>query len=206
MRKVTVLMLGLAVSGCADGGCADFLQYAKQSLTPWEPANAPIGDSETFQRVRGQTVSAMPVLPQTGDIWPGAPEPVPSLQDVSNPDSAFNRMFPHSLDHLNADLKMQLGDGEAVSVGEESARQNGIRRSSVPYQEHPIGAPLPSSVPDAAPSFLEKADSTVAIPNGDGTTTLIAPDGSIRIVRGMPAHVAAHGKKHAVSKPAASPR
>ncbi|TPW34610.1 hypothetical protein [Oecophyllibacter saccharovorans] len=185
MKKISVLMLGMVVSGCADFG-----NYLDQTLNPWGPANSPIGDSETFQRVRGNGKTQLaPLAMENGDVWPGAPAPVPSLQDVSNPDSVFNLEGGKSVSALNADLREQLGNGETLSIGEETARQRGIARQSEAY----TGAQwqLPSHVADRASHFMEKkTDATVAIPNGDGTTTLIAPDGSIRVIRGMPAAVA----------------
>ncbi|MDF7674578.1 hypothetical protein PT277_04255 [Acetobacteraceae bacterium ESL0709] len=163
--------------------CSGIVKHTEDTFWPFDNPNAPKGESENMRRVRGASVVARPIVTEEGDIWPGQPDPVPTLQDVSNPSSHFNEAFHRSLKTLNDDLRKQpFEDGESLSIGEEVSARNGVtRRSSA------IGSPLPSDVEDNAPAYLQGPNhDTVAIPNGDGTTTMVAPDGSVTIVRGTP--------------------
>lgn len=178
MKKVAICMIWLVLSACSG-----IVKHTEDTFWPFDNPNAPKGESENMRRIRGESVVAHPIVTEKGDIWPGQPDPVPTLQDVSNPDSHFNETFHRSLKTLNDDLdKQPFEDGESLSIGEEVSTRNGVRRNS-----SAIGSPLPSNVEDNAPAYLQGPNhDTVAIPNGDGTTTMVAPDGSVTIVRGTP--------------------
>ncbi|WP_202405289.1 hypothetical protein [Saccharibacter sp. 17.LH.SD] len=193
MKKVAVLMLCLAASGCSGLG----KHIGDTSWIFGGDPNMPHGDSETFRRVRGEAVTETPLMAQKDDIWPGQPDAVPTIQDVNNPNSHFSHLFRNSLGDLNEDLDEQLlANGEALSMGESVETRHGVQRRSTA-----IGPALPSHVTDHAPNYLEGPNrDTVAIPNGDGTTTLVAPNGSVRVVRGDPSLIAKHNKLATASR------
>lgn len=87
MRKAALLALPLALSGCA--GMGKF--FNDTALWSGSNPNAPHGDSENLRRARGEFVAAAPILPEGGNMWPGSPQPLPTLKDVVNPDSVFNK-------------------------------------------------------------------------------------------------------------------
>ncbi|MEJ5118150.1 hypothetical protein WH158_12055 [Gluconobacter cerinus] len=197
MRKAALLALPLALSGCA--GMGKF--FNDTALWSGSNPNAPHGDSENLRRARGEFVAAAPILPEGGNMWPGSPQPLPTLKDVVNPDSVFNKSLGDPATYFGgATLDKnfmgggiagtgalgvsgsQMKPGDTMSVGEKIDAMRGVSED----RSHFVPT-LPTSVPDNAGRFLNKnPDKTIIIPNGDGTSTLIAPDGKVRVVRGVP--------------------
>lgn len=163
MRKAALVASLLVLSGCSG-----FDKWLTDTATlPGENPNMPRGESETLRRVRGYSSVETPILPQAGDIWPGAPKPLPSLSDVA--------AEKDNLPGVSADLP----DGGKLTIGEDADDSfSGA------------GARLPSVEPDVASKYgAGKAPaSTLEIPNGDGTTTVIRPDGSISTVKTSTLH------------------
>ncbi|WP_232227970.1 hypothetical protein [Asaia astilbis] len=168
MRKAALLAIPLVLSGCS--GLGKSLQDT--ATLPGANPNMPEGVSENLEKVKGHTYMAMPLLPESGNIWPGAPQPLPTLRDVeaspnglrdamSDTDSYFGSMTK-GMDASGA----QLGDGGALSIGEHDGVVNGV---------HPVQRPsLSSSVEDNAHKYISPSRSgTIVIPNGDGTSTHI---------------------------------
>lgn len=189
MKKVAVLMLCLAANGCSG-----LEKHSEDTFWPFGDPNAPKSESENFRRVRGDAVMEPPLLAQQGDVWPGQPDAVPTIKDMNDPKSRFSRSFQHSIKGLNSDLdQQQLANGETLSLGERVDTEKGVRRRSSASEP----GSLPSHVPDKAPNYLEGPNrKTVAIPNGDGTTTLVGPDGTVRVVRGDPSVAMQSGVRH----------
>lgn len=84
MRRFALLAFPLLLSACGLAGdptdgfggfIADTHMYSSNP-------NAPSAQSENEKRVRGEQVAVAPLLPETGDVWPGPPPPIPTLQDV----------------------------------------------------------------------------------------------------------------------------
>jgi len=44
--------------------------------------NAPVVTSETGERALGHATDVAPLRPQSGDVWPGAVAPMPTLSDI----------------------------------------------------------------------------------------------------------------------------
>ncbi|KMQ85385.1 hypothetical protein RF55_16117 [Lasius niger] len=140
---------------------------------PWQE-NGPKHGGENFKRAHGKKdVASAPILPQSGNIWDDHPESVPSLMDVDNPNSEFNRNYGKTTKHLDTELNKifpenQLPVGGKIALGEDEDMRLGNR-------EDPL--------PDAASKYIEGPNThVVAIPNGDGTVTMVAPDGSVRVI------------------------
>lgn len=191
LKKAGVVMSFFAV-GCTGFAvsCTGLDRHLSGTVNPYGNPNTPDTRSETAQRIRGAKVSATPVLPEDGDVWPGQPEPVPSLRDVSRSDAHFIEKWQKARPQLDADLRQQLGDGQGMSVGEDVSQRYGSGREVMP-----IGKPIASHVKDNAPPYMESVNrGIVVIPNGDGTDTLIAPDGSIKIVSHSKAALFEHAK------------
>lgn len=166
MRKAALVASLMVLSGCSG-----FDKWLGDTATlPGENPNAPHGDSETIRRVRGYSYAGTPLLPQGGNIWPGAPKPLPSLSDVA---SDHDSLMPSG-------QKGELPDGGNLSVGED-------------VDNSFAGAGLPSQEPDVAEKYGagKGAGAAIEIPNGDGTTTIIHPDGTISTVKTSSLHKAA---------------
>lgn len=196
MRKAALLALPLAVSGCSGIG-----KYFHDTLFwPGSNPNSPLGDSENMRRSRGEVVTAEPILPEHGNMWPGSPQPLPTLRDVENPNSTFNRALGDPATYFGGAALdktfmggiagsgalgasgAQMKQGQSISIGETSDIKNGVgheKNASIPS--------FPAGISDNASRYLSKPGSKViVIPNGDGTSTLISPDGSVRVVKGTP--------------------
>lgn len=162
MRKAALVGLCLVLSGCSGFG-----KFVSDTATlPGENPNAPSGDNLNMRRVHGYSTAETPLLPAGGDIWPGPPAPLPTLEDVEK-DRAGTILggVPNSGDK-------QLQDGGEMSVGEPDG---------MPDTSQSITGKLPDAEPDAAAKYGAQrgSASTIEIPNGDGTVTLIHPDGSV---------------------------
>lgn len=177
MRKAALLGVCLIMSGCAG-----FEKTMSDTMTlPGENPNAPTGSDLNMRRVQGQAAKEVPILPQGGNIWPGPPDPLPTLEDV-----ARGRTARFSGGDVSA-MGPQLPDGQEISMGEHESIHKGVVGHGL------YGAPDPGQT--SAP--LARAGKAVAapieIPNGDGTTTLVNSDGSISTMgtpnrRGLPTH------------------
>nr|WP_298794931.1 hypothetical protein [uncultured Acetobacter sp.] len=164
MRKAALVGLCLVVSGCSGFG-----KFVSDTATlPGANPNAPSGDNLNMRRVRGYSTAETPLLPSGGDIWPGPPAPLPTLEDVEKDRSGTVLGGAPSVNGP------QLQDGGEMKVGEPEG---------LPAEDtsQSITGKLPDAEPDAASRFGAQrgSASTIEIPNGDGTVTLIHPDGSV---------------------------
>ncbi|CEF55690.1 hypothetical protein [Acetobacter ghanensis] len=178
MRKAALLGVCVMMSGCAG-----FEKVMSDTMSlPGENPNAPSGSDLNMRRVQGQATSEVPILPQGGNVWPGPPDPLPTLEDV-----AKGRTGKLPGEEVTAATGPQLPDGQEMSIGEKENIHKGVVGNSL-YASPVAGATT------AQPAGAAKAKAApIEIPNGDGTTTLIHSDGSISTIgtprRGaMPAH------------------
>lgn len=175
MRKLFFVVTPLLLSGCS--GLSTFF-HDTVSL-PGENPNLPAGQSETMAKVTGAPVSEMPLLSEGGDMWPGAPDPLPSLRDVSRSSQSIAKTLddPNSYFGRMASGRKEGGalfeEGSRVSIGEEFAVRHGVTRVPDSVMTPPID--------DPSKKYIEKESGIVEIPNGDGTSTLIAPNGTVSI-------------------------
>lgn len=169
MRRAALVATLLVLSGCSG-----FDKWLTDTATlPGENPNTPAGTSETIRRVRGQSFAEAPILPDGGNIWPGAPKPLPSLSDVASDHDTVAGMDGQ---------KGELPDGGHLSLGEDVDDS---------FSGKGATASLPSVEPDVAGKYgagAKSPNSTIEIPNGDGTTTVIHPDGSISTVKSSTLH------------------
>jgi len=63
-------------------GCVSERHYFGDTLWPFGNPNAPVVTSETGERALGRSTDVPPLQPQTGDVWPGAVAPMPTLGDI----------------------------------------------------------------------------------------------------------------------------
>lgn len=167
MRKAALVGVCLMMSGCAG-----FDKFVSDTVTlPGENPNAPAGSDLNMRRVQGQATKEVPILPQGGNVWPGPPDPLPTLEDVAR--GRAGRPQGATLPATGP----QLPDGQEISIGEQENIHKGI------VGRGPDGTPdvgAGRSEPPAAGGKVKAAP--IEIPNGDGTTTLIQPDGSISTI------------------------
>lgn len=194
MRKISLVFFG-----CFLTACSGFGEYVSDTFQPMSPAEAPIGAGENFRRVHDgvHAVVVQPLAMESGNVWPGRVEPVPSIQDVSNIDSHFNRSFQSTLKTLDTQLEtVQLKEHETLLIGEEASAEVGVHRKSNAV----VPGALPSEVPDPAHHYMEATNrDAIYIANGDGTTTIVMPNGDVHVVRGDPKAIEKAQKERKIS-------
>jgi len=106
-------------------------------------------------RVTGHGVAVTPLTTEPGDIWPGPLPPPTTLQDIERQGA--------------------MGIQPAAPV----------KGSPLDRAGNPLLAPLPSGAPTAGTppaSAQPPADRRIIVPNGNGTSTVIYPDGRIETI------------------------
>jgi hypothetical protein len=79
-------------------GCTSERHFAADSLWPFGNPNAPVNTSETAKRALGQTPAVTPITPQSGNVWPGPVQPVPTIADIEkNMNEPLGRIYTPSL-------------------------------------------------------------------------------------------------------------
>lgn len=159
MRKAALLGVCVMMSGCAG-----FEKVMSDTISlPGENPNVPAGSDLNMRRVQGQATKEVPILPQGGNIWPGPPDPLPTLEDVAK-------------GRMSSQTGAELPDGQEISLGEQESIHKGVvspTRYAAPELGHTSAQPANAGKPVPAP---------IEIPNGDGTTTLVHSDGSISTI------------------------
>jgi hypothetical protein len=115
--------------------------------------HVPLTNSVNMERVQGGGVAVTPLTTEPGDIWPGPLAPPKTLQDLE-------RESPDSA-HPEAPTK-----GSPLSRG-----------------INPLLAPVPGGTPGLTPEpSSPQVDRRIIVPNGNGTSTVIYPDGRIETI------------------------
>ena len=186
------------------GGCSGLGKFFGDTITlPGMNPNLPYGTSENIDRSRGQKFDEAPILPESGNVWPGPPQPLPTLTDVSRQQG--NGLGGNGLGgNLQGGIPglggpsgnngPALRDGGSMSMGESDS----VARGALPAPDNLSGADsfagggtLDNNGPGngAPPSRTRAAPAQgtpIIIPNGDGTSTVISPDGTVKTVKGVP--------------------
>lgn len=184
-RAGLALALPVMLAACGTG----FDTFLGDTTSYDAMPNAPIGDLENLRRVRAQPSEVAPLQPEAGNIWPGPPPPVPSLEDIQK---ATNPQVPNG--PIPAPSSAPPGVPPPISMPAPS-------RSIAPQTGETV--PPPPGIPPAGttvPTTRGPATSTgtgepgfqqyngpngaggILVPNGNGTSTLIRPDGSVETV------------------------
>ena len=165
------------------GGCSGLGKFFSDTITlPGMNPNLPFGLSENTDRARGERPDASPILPESGNIWPGPPQPLPTLSDVAH--------FQGSA--LSGDLKGSdaMHDGGSMSMGEHDSIAHGVTGADS-FSGGSLDAPASDAPARDAGSRRRTTPQagqggSITIPNGDGTSTVIEPDGTVKMVKTPP--------------------
>ncbi len=190
MRRSALLVSALLLSGCTGSG---YWRYLEDTATlPGANPNRPSGTSETYWAVRhgsSHGTEAAPLLTEAGDVWPGQPQPVPTLRDLQK--------------QQNAELG-SAGIGSLGGVGSAGALKPlpplpqlpgyeispPLPTNPAPAQEFPGGrVKLPSgqTQPFTNPQNYQtvpggEGRESIVVPNGNGTSTVIGPNGEVSTI------------------------
>jgi hypothetical protein len=171
MRQYALIGLVLLLSGCS--GAYDFFMDTHTYI--WN-SNRPIADSENIRRVRGLAPQLPPVTPEPGNVWPGPIPPEPTLSDLEkdttplggqvSPDTT-NPQTPAAPDHRQP----RPAPGGVSTL---------LPPSSPPGTGSAVGPSRAQGRVD--PASGQGRNGAIVVPNGNGTSTIINPDGSITTV------------------------
>ncbi|GBQ65644.1 hypothetical protein CFR76_10230 [Komagataeibacter swingsii] len=155
-----VLSLLVGLTGC--GGFGQIL--SDNTELPGSLPNTPRPEVENMRRVAGQAPQMLPILPQERNVWPVVRPGQSVLAAIGAGDApradARSRLPEREVD-LPAGGEMQIGN-DADPDGGPAA---GARVSAL------------SSGPSATHKGV--SDSAIVVPNGDGTNTVVASDGTV---------------------------
>ncbi len=187
MRRVASTSLWIACAGLLSGctGTGVFLDHTTQWFS--RVPNMPAGSSETFLRIRGERVDVAPLLPETGNVWPTDTGPDATIQDIQKrQDDEIRR-------NGGRPAPAQPGGGGAVARARDADRglpppqpqPPPVRRS--PTVITPSGPSVDVTGGGTGRGYRELQSPTpggsgILVPNGNGTSTLIGPDGSVQTV------------------------
>ncbi|WP_428374938.1 hypothetical protein [Lichenicoccus sp.] len=206
------------------GGCSGLDKFFHDTVTlPGMNPNLPSGLSENQTRSEGHGVGEVPLLPEPGNVWPGPPQPLPTLGDVSREqgnglggDSSTRTPLGGS-----ASGGPSLRDGNSMGIGENDAIEHGAPTDTISGSGSPgahgsagdsaggnslggnslgsdgfggaggsladhVGETPPRTKPGNGDGGGNGKAHAIVIPNGDGTSTVIGPDGSVQTVTGTP--------------------
>ncbi|MSP03088.1 MAG: hypothetical protein EXR07_18875 [Acetobacteraceae bacterium] len=165
MRRIALLSLMTMLGGCG---------YNTWSAPPFSTGtnpNLPITNSVNMSRVMGYGVAVTPLTTEPGDIWPGPLPPPRTLRDLERP--------------------TPMGSQSAAPVrGSPLDRAGNPLLAPLPYGipgDPPRGAPTDARrgsypVPTPAAPSQPQTDRRIIVPNGNGTSTVIHPDGRIETI------------------------
>ena len=112
MRRLVLLGIGLLLGGCS--GLGHF--FGDTETLPGQNPNAVTGSSENLLRSRGQDPASAPIVAEPGNVWPGPPQPLPTLSDVAKGGAELGGGLSGA---------STLKSGASLSAGEQQSIHNG---------------------------------------------------------------------------------
>ncbi len=197
-----ILLMAGPLAGCT--GMGVFYDHVFSFFG--ENPNAPAGNSENLLRTRGQLVGISPLQPEPGNVWPGPQAPDPTLSDIERQQNGeTSRDFPPTTvpnpglpagaqprpvrpgsstlpNSTQPGLSLDGGAAPNVPPLPGSSAPGSTRGSVV---NTPRGPAVDTGGGNGRYRTLESpvpGNRGILVPNGNGTSTLIGPDGSIQTV------------------------
>ncbi|MGH7100806.1 MAG: hypothetical protein ACREFJ_00290 [Acetobacteraceae bacterium] len=195
MRPSALLGVLLLLSGCSGFG-----GFLGSTFSPTGDPNRPEeAAAVNFQRANAApVVSPAPITPQPGDVWPGPIKPLPSLADIAktlpqaeampelppvpvNPPEPIPPRNPSAITTPPANLPA-LAAPPATTSPSASEYRPSVKIGTVVSTSRG-----PEHVSGGTGNFLTLTNpggqyGGILVPNGNGTSTIIRPDGSVETV------------------------
>ncbi len=193
----TVLLAG-GLGGCqryAGNPLAGFGPFVAQTHTTARADGASPGGDETMLHAQGYASPAVdPLLPEPGNVWPGPIPPEKSLTDIQREQN--NEQL--KIDQANpapAPARRPRGSStppgaiQTAPAAPPRAASPGITAPQIQTSPSPLIGNRGPLIPDRGngPGIGTaitpgQAGQSILVPNGNGTTTVIGPDGSTQVV------------------------
>ena len=199
IRPTVSLGLLLALTGCT--GFGEFLDHTFSP--PGTIPTLPMADSENVRRALGQPAEIEPLGPEPGNVWPRQQGPDPTLSDIGRQqDLEEKRGFPATTvpgatPGLPAGRQPRPRGSStppgSVSPGADKLGPIGVQPAppSSAGGQGPAGGivntPQGPAVDTGGTSGYRQLNTprgpgAIMVPNGNGTSTIINPDGSVQTV------------------------
>ena len=200
MRRYALFGLMILLPGCT--GLGTFLDHAFSF--PGTNPNAPAADSENVRHALGTEVTFKPLLPEPGNVWPGPQAPDPTLTDLERDQNGEGRRGFPPTDVPGATPGLPAGrqprpEGSSTPPGSVPPFQAGspgvpalapAPRSSTPGpgpQGGIVNTPRGPAVDAGGTSSYRQLTTpggpgAIIVPNGNGTSTVISPDGGVQTI------------------------
>ena len=195
MRRIALLGLTLLLPACS--GFDTFVNDTHWFGRP----NQPVGNSENMRRIRGLAAEQAPLRPEPGDVWPGPIPPQPTLEQLMREENQEIQQPPPIVGpYLNAPPAPpghRQPRGSSTPPGpvepglpplpnvpplpEAKLPRPGAR---VHVYQTPQGQMTGSQGPGGYESLTTPNGEPggIAVPNGNGTSTIIMPNGNVLTV------------------------
>jgi hypothetical protein len=181
MRRIlplaTIIAASGMLSGCAGSGFYAYLGDTFRVPFHSDP-NKPAGNSEVYAKVLkgAPETPAAPMLYEAGDVWPPPPKAPPTLKDLqaqSTQDLANGNGTYKPLQPLPALPGYEVPEPQAHMPIPSSSFPTG----NVPVVHgHAIGTGGGTNL------NTNGLNGSIIVPNGNGTSTVIGPNGSVTTV------------------------
>ncbi len=175
MRRNALLGLACLLGGCQFVGSPfdGFGGFLYDTQTFHSNPNLPPGGDETMRRVENKDVSVEPLLPEPGDVWPGPMQPIPTMQDLQQQNN-MERLPPPNVPAAPPPPLFP----ETTPVPHTSAAPATPPKMAA----QPAGGAAAASPGGDVAGVRSIAGQGILVPNGNGTSTLISPDGTMKTV------------------------
>ncbi len=197
--SASLLGLPLLITGCT--GFGTFIDHTFSF--PGQNPNLPMADSENVRRVLGQSPDPKPLQVEPGNVWPAAERPDPTLEDIQkNPTALDQRGFapttvPGAEPGLPAGRQPRPLGSSSSPGGEPTATAPSAGVGPIPRIPSSAAGPGPQGQVIQTPSgpavdaggtssyrqlTTPQGPGAIMVPNGNGTSTIINPNGTIQTV------------------------
>ncbi|HVZ09131.1 hypothetical protein [Rhodopila sp.] len=201
MRRILSLGLVLALGGCG------FQTWWNPPFTAGRNPNLPVSDSPNMERVLGKYADVKPITSEPGDIWPGQITNAPTMQELEQtgrteggpempvPGSPLSRGSVPNLQMPNPVPGSSSPPGSTAPSRPMPATPPPLTSHAAPSAPLPSTGPAgtvlptqggPSVITGGGPGYQTTVGpggtQSIVVPNGNGTSTVIHPDGRIETI------------------------
>lgn len=197
MRRTALIASLTLLTGCT--GLGEFLDHSFS--LPGRNPNIPMADSENIRRALGRAPEMTPLQPEPGNVWPAPQGPDPTLADIQQQGNDTARGFaPTTVP--GAEPGAPAGR-QPRPLGSSTPPGSNQPRPGFPASVPPLA--LPRTTPGPGPqgqivqtpggpavdaggtsSYRQlttpRGPGAIMVPNGNGTSTIINPDGTVQTV------------------------
>ena len=207
MQRVAFLSLVALLPGCVGTG-----HFLSDTFTlPLANPNLPQADSLNLRRALGQPVEVDPLEPEPGNVWPNQSRQEPTLQDLQRDPNATSRdgfqptEVPGRTPGLPAGEQPRPRGSSTPPASNQPPPGSALPGTVLPEAGQPPRAPSPAPPPRNPTGSVTqlpeggvgvdsggtrgyrqlntpRGPGAIMVPNGNGTSTIISPDGSVQTV------------------------